>query len=360
MPEKRNPSQDETAQIIYTPQEAAFVAVEGVKAAREGLTRAISLPASLGELATYFAPVAPGQIAVVQAQTSQFKSGFMRFWQTHAAEQLARENRQDEAIVHVSTEELIEEQVYYQMERYSGEQAGLLARGQVGNWDRLINASATIAGVPIYRIGDSLARPSEYSHLYLTNVARAIKALQAGEITGNATRIAIVYVDYLQALPIDPEIRSRGKLEEQRRLQVRQDVYRLKEMAKFFGCPVVVGCQAKQELEHGSKSGWQMPGLYDGSETASIAERFDRVLCLWMPKQTSTVGARIEKGDLSFVVEENQLLIKVAKQRGGLPAGKIFANRINFATGEVLADPNFGTIGVKFSRDVVVPDWYNQ
>jgi len=78
-----------------------------------------------------------------------------------------------------------------------------------------------------------------------------------------------------------------------------------------------------------------MPGIYDGEESSSIAQRADRILQLWMPKMTATIGSLIEHGNLQFTVEEDMLLIKVGKQRGGHPSGRIFAYRVDFARNEL-------------------------
>jgi len=79
-----------------------------------------------------------------------------------------------------------------------------------------------------------------------------------------------------------------------------------------------------------------LPGVYDGEETSSIAQRLDRVISLWMPKQTHPVGFTINIGDGSyFKVDENQLWVKVCKQRGGLPAGKTWRCIIDFKTNTI-------------------------
>ena len=101
---------------------------------------------------------------------------------------------------------------------------------------------------------------------------------------------------------------------------------------------VIVGVQAKQHLDGAPSDKWQQPGMYDGEESAAIAQRSDRVITLWMPKQTSPVGSLIEYGGLSFTVEENIIMAKVAKQRGGLPSGKTFPCRADFARNDITFD----------------------
>jgi hypothetical protein len=76
-----------------------------------------------------------------------------------------------------------------------------------------------------------------------------------------------------------------------------------------------------------------LPGQYDGEESSAIGQRADRILTLWMPKQTHTVGETIMySSGKSFIVEENALWIRVAKQRGRLPSGKVFKCDIDYET----------------------------
>jgi hypothetical protein len=55
------------------------------------------------------------------------------------------------------------------------------------------------------------------------------------------------------------------------------------------------------------------------------------------------VGTPISAGNVNFTVKENQMLIKVTKQRGNLPAGRIFMTEINYSTGDITVVPSFGT-----------------
>jgi hypothetical protein len=212
----------------------------------------------------------------------------------------------------------------------------------VENWDTLLAASTTVAGIPIYRIGDSLERPRNFRELYLSNIQGAILYMVSGKL-GFPVKPAAILVDYLQALPPDPSIRGMGE-DTVRRLQVRQDVYGLRDLGKFIGCPVFFASQAKQHLDNEDKGGWRLPGLYDGSEAKEVAERPDRVYDFWLPKMTSPIGTIIEHGNFKFKVEENLGFLRVAKQRGGLPSGAIFPMRVNFTTGDIFFDANFNSL----------------
>jgi hypothetical protein len=313
------------ATSVYTPQQVVTYGLEAIKNARENKTRGLGI--NIAEIRDYFAPVMPGQVCAIVAQTSHYKSGFLHFIEHEAAKQLMAEGREDEILIHVSVEECVEEQAFLEFARDSGEEAGNLARGQVQDWDKLEASAIHVGSIPIYRIGDSLARAEDMPNLYMSNMIKSIQVLSEDLLTWKP-KIAGLFFDYLQAFPIDPEIRQSSH-DSQRRLQVREDVYRLRKAAAYFKCPVYVAVQAKQHLD-GAYPPIMLPGIYDGEETSSIAQRFDRIISLWMPKMTHPVGTQIDYKDLSFRVDDNLLWIKVCKQRGGLPSGKVWQCRIDF------------------------------
>src|SRR3990172_2302508 len=116
-----------------------------------------------------------------------------------------------------------------------------------------------------------------------------------------------------------------GDKEGQRRLQVRSDIYRLRQAAAYFNAPVIVAVQAKQHLEGAPSKKFYLPGVFDGEESSSIAQRCDRVISMWMPKMTHSLGEVIDYKNTEFTVRENLLWVKICKQRGRLPAGRSWA-----------------------------------
>jgi hypothetical protein len=72
--------------------------------------------------------------------------------------------------------------------------------------------------------------------------------------------------------------------------------------------------------------------MYDGLETSAIATRFDRILSLWMPKTSYLINSTVHNKDnsVSLTVKEDQAFLKVVKQRGGLPAGRVWELRVDY------------------------------
>lgn len=312
---------------VYSPAEVVQYGLDAIKNMSKQKSRGAKL--NIAEIRDYFAPVLPGQVCAIIAQTSNYKSGLMHFWERKLADQLVEEQREDEAIIHVSVEECVEEQAYLYLARETTEDVGALARGEVQNWNRLEECATRIGNIPIYRIGDSLARAEDMPDLYMSNMIRAIRDLVEGRIF-DPIKPAALFFDYLQAFPFDPEVKRDTPKDAQRRLQVREDIYRLRMAAAYFNCPVIVGVQAKQHLDGAPSQMIQQPGIYDGEESSAIAQRADRIITLWMPKQTHSIGTIIEHKETKFKVTENLIFLKVAKQRGGLPAGASWPCLIDF------------------------------
>lgn len=321
---------------VFTPAEVSQFTQEWIAKLAENKDRAIGL--GINAINDYFAPLMPGQLCAVIAQTSHYKSGFMHSWERALAYQLMAQQRNDEIIVHVSVEESVEEQGILHLAIESGEDSENLARGQVQDWDKLKRAAIKIGTIPIYRIGDALARPEDMPNLYMSNMLRAVEYLRDRMLAWRP-KIAAMFFDYLQAFPFDPEHRVPGN--DQRRLQVRDDIYRLRHASRQFNCPVVVAVQAKQHLDGAPSQDFYLPGMYDGEESSSIAQRSDRVLTLWMPKNTHPLGTTVEHKGFQFTVEENILFIKIAKQRGRLPSGRIYKCRVDYQNNLIAPETNF-------------------
>jgi len=312
--------------VIYTPAQSANVSIATVDMMSKNLDRAVIFPVKL--VNDYFAPLPPASLTSVIAQTSNGKSMMMRFWAKFLANQLMRESR-DEVIIYVSLEDTVEEQLYGDLATVSHENAGDISRGLVKNWDALKLAAVEVGSVPIYRIGESVSRQGADVDLHVRNIAGAIDAIASGKVTGEPVTIAAIFVDYLQAMPFDP---NTGRKE--RRLAVKSDVYALRRMGRKYICPVIQGVQAKQTLP-GATDTWKVPGIYDGEESSSIGQRSDRIVQLWMPKMDLSPGEVMERSGFSTIVEENYMVIKVGKQRGNLPAGQWWLCEIDWRTGAI-------------------------
>lgn len=322
------------AQIIYTPDEVANLARQRVKFIQSNQHRTLKF--FIPGMTDYIAPILPGEMVVILAQTSNYKSGFMDAWEYEAAQQLEREGRKDEVLVHISVEESVEQQVFRLLARETGLSVGQIARGNITNWEDFTYASIKIGEVNIYRIGHSLMNPGVFPKLHMSNMIRAVEYLQ-DKLHGRKITIAGLFFDYLQAFPFDDEVK-RVQVIDRQKFQIREDIYRIFQAANYFNCPAILNSQAKQTLDNAPSKNLYIPGIYDGDGAKEVADRPDRVFSLWMPKMTWPIGTWIDYGNINYKVEENILFIKACKQRGGLPAGRVFKCRVDFTKNRILLE----------------------
>jgi replicative DNA helicase len=326
--------------IVFTPPEVADAGEKAMQKAEQYKDTGVPLKVGGSDLGDYFAPLLPWEICAVQAQTHNGKTMFTDWWERMTVKHM-QETGMDGDIVHVSLEESVEAMALTEYGRLLDVLPSRLARGEYKDIAKLRIAKTQIGDSRIWRIGESAERPDAElldnpeerpADLTLSNIYRALWAMKIGAISSQ-TKIRLITIDYLQAIPIDPEVKKIA-IDAQRRLQVREDVYRLRKMTVKLESPILVPVQAKQKLE-GSNMPYMIPGMYDGEETASIAQRFDRIISLWMPKTSYPVGTQVTyNGEPVFKVEEDMVFLKVNKQRGGLPSGKTFELKVNYKTRE--------------------------
>jgi replicative DNA helicase len=136
-------------------------------------------------------------------------------------------------------------------------------------------------------------------------------------------RVRVIGLDYLNQIPV----RGRGP----RREEVMDIVKDAKNMALAMGCPVILGVQAKREVDERKIP---IPEMGDGMETSNIEHTADKIFTVWMPKVTHQQGDLIDVGGTALTVSDNMLVVKLAKQRYG-KAGKLMFLHIDPATSTI-------------------------
>jgi hypothetical protein len=314
----------------FVPQYYTFNAAEAASIGLEELARIQanqqrSIPLSVPGLSDYFANLMPGQMCQVIGQTSNFKSGFIRMWANQIADFLAKGQRKA-AIVYVSLEDTIEEMVWQEITRVGDISMRKLVMGQVDDWNKVQVAAAKIGSTPLIRIGYRFKDQLEEPMLNMDNIRLCIDyALE----TYGIKDVAVIILDYMQALAARNQKVQAG-VNDQRRLIVRYDTYAYRRMMGKYNCPGIFGSMAKAILDHPYSKNLLIPGVQDGSETAALGERTDRSINLWMPKTTPQIKSPIKINGFKYSITDNLLLVWVSKQRGNLPAGKVFVYDIDY------------------------------
>ena len=138
-----------------------------------------------------------------------------------------------------------------------------------------------------------------------------------------------LFLDYLQQMEPEERPNTRNR-EGTRRMDIFENVYRCKDMALALGCPVILGVQARREVDDRP---WKLPQLGDGMESSNIEHTSDKMLSVWMPKTSETVGEPL-RGARELTVNDNLLLVRICKQKMG-PAGQWMALHVDPGRNEI-------------------------
>lgn len=155
------------------------------------------------------------------------------------------------------------------------------------------------------------------------NVGNIIKTLDYGrkEKFAEPMHFSYIGIDYAQIIPPDPERRMMTS-NDQKRLQIADDVKRIFHAAKYFKCPIGLASQAltKQQRDNYT-SKMKIPGAADLAEAKELFEVPDIVYAYWQPKHDHPIGSRVEEGNWGFTVESNLVFVRVVKRRNAEEMG---------------------------------------
>jgi len=194
-------------------------------------------------------------------------------------------------------------------------------------------------------IGRSFGMRSEQvAELHMTNI---ITSLEYGlQKFGEKMRYSAIFNDYMQRQPADPHRREMVR-QEQKRLQIADDMQRWSNVAVQFECPVFNASQAllKQERSNYSAT-MRIPGAADTEESKEIYNYAETVFSYWQPKHEYPVGLEIDDSGWKFKVEYNLMFVRVLKRKYaedmGYPniVGRVFPLHIE-KNGDITYDPEF-------------------
>jgi replicative DNA helicase len=302
--------------LVFSPQEIAALSMKVVAERRDNPGSGIRL--GLDSVDRDLLPLRPTELITVLGRPSNFKTGLMLHvarYESALIQALRLANvpgADKEYVVYVTWEVAVEESGMIDLAHDTGIDVAAMAQGEIvaQEWDALMGAALKRAVKPLWVIGHSIEHRKARPRLTMTEVMACLRELE--DEMGYHPRLVIL--DYLQRIP--PATGSRSV---ERRIYVAENVDMSKDLALEMGTTVILGCQAKREVEE-AKSGLHIPGLADGMETSNIEHASDRMLGLWMPKTTRR-GELIAEFDL--VADDHLLLLNIAKQRFGV-AGKTY------------------------------------
>lgn len=305
----------EPQDTVYTPPEVADLTYKAIEYRQSTRDRGVTL--GVDTVDKVLKPMRPGELVTVIALSSNWKTGLMQYVARRTAETLSPTG--DECVLYVTWEIAVEEAGLLDLANATGIDIGDIAEGNVSDWDKLKRAALDRGKLPMVVIGHSLARRKSRPVLNMTTVALAVRWLE----DKMNLRVRLACLDYLQRIEWEGEGDPR--------IQYARNVQRCKDMALQIGAPVMLGCQAKQEL---MDRAWKLPRMNDGMETSAIMHASDKIIGLWRPLVTEGPDSWIGEGDNKLHVTDDLLVMGLSKQRFGR-VGDWWPLSVDFARNKV-------------------------
>ncbi len=317
--------------MAYAPQEVGALALAEIE-------RCIQ-QASLGIITPWphcnkkIKPLRPGKLAVIQAYTSNYKTGLMTFWARWLAEKLRDASKGGEIVVFVSWEDTVEDMGIYDLANAAKIEMDAITAGTISEQDmeRLKAASFTRGALPLWIVGNSSARPRETKRLTMTETEDVLTWV-ADKM---GVTIRAIFLDYVQK--IMPEGKgSWGR--DGRRTDVMENTFRAEQLGGALGAPIIMGAQSGRTS---NESKWKVPQPWHAQETSALEQFATLMLSLWIPHKTEGLSDPVNQATwlstpagTRLEVTENLMIMALLKQKRG-PAGGFWPMHIDYEANEI-------------------------
>ncbi len=255
----------------------------------------------------------PGTLTTIIARPSNFKTSLMVHLARVEAARLVASGKDKAATPadrrYVLFATLEEDEVVISQSITRGPTVTAMMEGQYDPAKLRANHESVLS-VPVWTVG--------YERRELADDIDDMPALTAEQIYREVVQIekdghgrpSLILVDYLQILEME------GAGNDKRSEQVSRALAILKKMARFFGCPIVVAVQAKEEVDRKNPPVPQMGDSYYSSE---VAHHSDVMLSLYYPFRypDEVHGGSVSWKGFSYPVDPTKLFLQLLKQRKG-------------------------------------------
>lgn len=311
--------------VIFNPLEVSTLGTEYLRFRHDHKDLALQFPVKKMRERVY--PLAGGEVMSIIARPGHMKTGLMMFWARQRANLL--KTIEGRITIYATWEQSIEELHSFYIAAEQQLSITKMARGDLNEEDftKVMNASASRIGEPLFFIGHSMMRKSGRRPITTENLGESVERLQTEGFVVDS-----LYLDYLQQIP--PLDMKNGPV-----VAFSETMREIKNLALGLGIPIIVGVQASRDVEKTAETKTlPVPEMHHAQWTSNIEQSSDRVLSLVRlrryRKQGEYFGSRLVEGN-------NQLLITVLKQKLGegnfdeLVSLNPIYNRLNEQEGEV-------------------------
>jgi len=291
--------------VLFTPEEIGVLGTQYLRQRKDDKGLGISLGLDLLDKddkdGNSFLPLMPGELMSIIARPGNGKTSFMVRWARYRAAELRKRKAENRAVVYITLEQSIEELNAFNVAAEKKISITRMARGEFdeAEWKKCLDEGINRRFYPLWNIGYSSMTEKKQIRLDVDAIAGALELLRSQ----HKQAIDVVFVDYLQRIPYD---RAESKT-----VGVSDNLDHLKNIALRLKCPVVVGVQARREVDDMMPP---IPAEDDGQWTSNIEQTSDKVVSLVRPRKYKKDGEEFG----SITVEGNaQMLISVLKQKLG-------------------------------------------
>lgn len=288
--------------LVHTPTEVATSYVKYAEALQASILDDTAIRWGVGSMDASIIPMHPGDLVGIIARPGHGKSTLMAYLGQQTARALVAAGRDKECVVYVTFEQSAEEiEAFFQAGRdYT---ATDMAWGKVPI-DTIRTGAVARIDLPIFTIGEGIERGLTVPKMTIDTVYAALESMQK-EFD---YRPVLILLDYIQLIPVERPT--------ERTAQVNEAIHRAKSLARRVGCPIVVGVQARREVDSRDPER-QIPNAADCQWASAIEQTCDKLLAIWRPVLTIDPDETkpIEINGREYSVTQQLLIAKLLKQR---------------------------------------------
>jgi len=315
---------------VFTPVDVGTLALAEIRACRDEKAQTISTGWPL--LDRTIRPLRPGKLCVVQAYTSNYKTGFMTHWARRLAQNIIETDARDRIVVYVSWEDTVEDMGIFDLAHMTSLDVSDIVDGRVSDAavNKLEVAAFKRGALPEWVIGDTVGRGSKRPRMTMTHIEECLDWVRENM----QFKPVAIFLDYLTL--IAPE-RTTSWGDNNRRTDITELVYRCRDLGLAAGCPVILGAQSNRTT---NDRAWKAPQKWDALESSAIEQYADTMISLWLPATTEMLSdpPRKLKGPdgspTDLDVTPNLLILSVNKQKKGA-AGGWYALHVDHTCNEI-------------------------
>lgn len=306
--------------LVFTAIEASNAAIDYVDYSRENANEGMPLYIKSMEYSAKdrsgFLPVVPGELITILGRPGNGKSSLMMYWARMRAKQLQQQGIQDRIVLYVTAEQLVEELRLFHIAAELQISITDMAAGQISNeqWEQVktaLNQPQNLT-MPLWFIGKSRARRrKEKIEITEQTLIQAMLDVEQWQGDKVVQEIDSIFIDYLQ------RFRPKGVAW----IEFYGDLMNgLKNIAEDFNTRMILGCQAKREVDQRQLP---IPMMDDGQWTSTVEQFSDGVLSVTRPSHYVKPDARAKpsfgkKDDpICYVTDHKDMIISALKRKKG-------------------------------------------